>query len=141
MEMLIDSKIDLNATDHQGNTILHVVMSDIQREVDFLKRINFGELIIERHIDTAVDIAQLLLDHGSYPHAKNKRGNCPGDQLHDVKLEYFNPETLIDRFKDLLKNYDCSLTLKYLAAVRINQYNIPYRQHLPESLIKFVDLN
>ena len=142
MKMIIDSKADLNATDHEGNTILHIVMSDCQREIDYLRRENFEELIIEKHMDTAVDIAKLLLDHGSYPHAKNKQGKYPGDLLHDVTLEYFdNPETLIGHFQDMLKSYDCRLTLKYLTAIKIIEYNIPYRQQLPKSLVKFVDLN
>ena len=143
MKMIVDSQVDLNATDHEGNTILHIVMSDIQREIDFQKKHkNLAEDIIEQYIDTAIDIAKLLLDHGSYPHAKNKQGRYPGDQLHDsTVLLFYKIDELKVRFRDLMKNYDCTLTLKYMAAIKIIEYRIPYRHHLPKYLVKFVDLN
>ena len=82
-----------------------------------------------------------MLENGSYPFAKNKDGKCPFDGVIDTKLCHSIPEHVIASCKELMTKYDCSLTLRYLAATKIIESEIPYRHLLPEDLVKFVDLH
>ena len=144
MKMVIDSQWDVNSTDDQGNTILHIILSEVLLDIDVVQRSNFNNIYkyTQELIDTTVNIVQLLLDNGSYPHAKNKQGKYPCEGLLDVELESnFNPENLITRLNHLLEKYDCTFTLKYLTAKKIVDSKIAYEKHLPKSLVHFLDLH
>ena len=91
--------------------------------------------------ETTLKIIEILLENGSYPHARNKKGLCPGDGLPHLKLHRFNPEDLIKQFKDMIAKYDSKMTLKYLAAKEIINSKAPYEDKLPKDLIKFVSLH
>ena len=139
MMMLIQSQCDLNDIDFQGNTILHHVIRDFLQEIDYHHDYHGDNQ--EILIDQFLKIVKMLLDSGSYPHAKNKDGKCPFDEITDAKLCKFNPKDIIMHCEELTRKYDCTLTLRYLAATKIVYYKIPYRNLLPEALIKFVDLH
>ena len=142
MKMVIDSHWHVNSTDVQGNTILHIILSEVLLDIDVLQRFNFSPAYTQELSDTTVNIVQLLLDNGSYPHAKNKQGKYPGEGLLDIELKsYFNPHNLITRFNHLLEKYDCTFTLKYLTAKKIVDSKIAYEKHLPKSLVRFLDLH
>ena len=140
MKMIVELRYDLNTVDHRGNTILHIMMSDILYEINKFQSCN-GVDATQQLVDSVVDCVRILLKNGSYPNTRNKRGKLPGEGLEDVKLHTFNPENIIVRFKNLLTEYDCSLTLKYLAATKIIDSKIPNKNHLPRAMVKFVDLH
>ena len=143
MKMIIKMLGDLNAADSQGNTILHVTMTDMFSEVDALQYLIGSRTIpLQQRLDTVINIIQLLMENGSYLHARNKKGKCPIDELKALEFQRVKPRDLITQITDLLKLYDHSLTLKYMAACVIVDYNIPYKHKLlPESLIHFVNLH
>ena len=92
-------------------------------------------------IETRLEIIKFLLENGSYPHARNKKGQCPGDGLPHVKLYRLNPENLITQFKNLLAKYDSRMTLKYMSAKKIIDSQIPYKDILPQHMVEFVNLH
>ena len=126
-----------NATDSHGNTILHVVTSEVLLEIDPMYHPAHGE-ILNQQIETTLLIIKVLLECGSYPHAKNKKDQTPEDKIEGVKLERFNPENVITQFKNLLEQYDSTMSLKYLAAKRIVDSQILYKDTLPKRLAEFV---
>ena len=140
MKMLVQSHCDLNAADCQGNTILHNVICDMLQEIDFFHdhlRYNCKVLM-----DAAVEVVEILLENGSYPHAKNKKGKFHLDGLTDTEpISTLNVKNILTRCEDLMRKYDCTLTLKYMAATKIVNFKIPYRNLLPQALVKFVDLH
>ena len=142
VKMVIQSKYDLNAADWEGNQILHVVTSEVLKEIDFML-IKYPEDhdAIKRVVENRLKITNLLLENGSYPHARNKKGHCPCDGLPDVKLHQFNPENLIMQFKNLIGKYERKMTLKYISAKKIADSQIPYQDVLPGYLVKFVCLH
>ena len=91
--------------------------------------------------ETTLKIIEILLENGSYPHARNKKGQCPGDGLPNVKLFRLNPENLIVQFKNLIARYDSRMTLKFMSARKIVDSKIPYKDLLPEHLVDFVNLH
>ena len=137
--MIVQSQCDLNATDSLGNTLLHNVVCDALQEIkSFRGYPNSCRTVLTEPV---IKIVKILLDNGSYPHAKNKQRKCPFDELTDIELNKSNPENIIASCKELMKNYDRTLTLKYLAATKIVDSAVPYRHLLPEALVKFVDLH
>ena len=139
MMMIIQARCDLNATDSQGNTLLHNVIRDILHEIDaLLKHRRKNKPIIA---NGALEIVKMLLEKGSYPHAKNKEGKCPFDELVNSQPYQLIPEEIFVKFSEIKMKYDCTLTLKYLAATKIVYCKIPYKDLLPEALVKFVDLH
>ena len=140
MKMIVELRYDLNTVDHRGNTILHIMMSDILYEINKFQCCN-GVDATQQLVDSVVDCVRILLKNGSYPNTRNKRGKLPGEGLEDVKLHTFNPENIIVRFKNLLTEYDCSLTLKYLAAKKIVDSQILYENCIPKALVEFVALH
>ena len=140
MKMLVQSQCDISATDSQGNTILHNVVYDMLQEIDFFNEITrYHNTIV---MDAAVEVVEIFLENGSYPHAKNKKGKHLLDGFIDYKPKSsLNAKTILVRCKDLMTKYDCTLTLKYMAAKTIVHSKIPYRNLLPQALVKFVDLH
>ena len=139
MVMILQSQCDLNAPDSQGNTILHNVICDIVQDIHFFHDFRGDNKGILTNL--ALEIVKLLLGSGSYPHAKNKEGKCPLDELTDDKLEGLNPEDIKIQFKELAEKYDSTSTLKFLAATKIVDLKIPYGNSLPDALVKFVALH
>ena len=139
MMMIVQSLSDFNATDSQGNTLLHNVIGDVLQEVDFFYHYRGDHRQVLSN--AAIKIIQILLESGSYPHAKNKERKCPFDGFTNKKLYKLNPEYIFASCKDLMTKYDSSLALKYLAATKIVHSKIPYKNVLPEALVKFVDLH
>ena len=126
-----------NATDLEGNTILHVVTSEVLLEIDPIYHPPNGD-IRNLQIETTLLIIEVLLETGSYPHVRNKNDKTPKDGIQCVKLQRFNPANVIMQFKNLLEQYDSTMYLKYLAAKTIVDSQIPYKHALPERLAEFV---
>ena len=138
--MIVQSLSDFNATDSQGNTLLHNVICDALQDIDhFIGDRDRSDPVLQT--ETAIEMIKILLENGSYPHAKNKERKSPIDQIPHDKLRRLNPENIISCWKDLMTKYDCTLTLKYMAATKIVDYKISYKNFLPETLVKFVDLH
>ena len=95
---------------------------------------------VRQQMETRLQIIKVLLENGCYPHARNKQDKTPEDGLHCMKLKKFDPENLITRIKNFLAQYDSSLTLKYLAAKRIADAKIPYKNTMPKELTELVNL-
>ena len=132
MTMIIWSNCDLNDTDSNDNTILHNVICDFLREIDFHHDYQGDNQKIQ--IDQFLEIVKMLLENGAHPHANNKEGKCPLDAITATKLRKFNTKDIMIHCKDLMTKYDCTLTLKYQTAKKIVGSNIPYRILLLESL-------
>ena len=139
LKLIIDTQCDLNDTDHNGNTILHIVISDVFQEIECVHKSD-QDNVGKQLSDVVVELVQLLLENGSYPHAKNKQGKCPVNGLQDIKPMRYNPENLFISLNDLLEKYG-AFTLQYLSATKIVQAKISYKSKLPEALVKFVDLH
>ena len=141
-KMIIECQYDLNATDHEGNTLLHVIMSDVYMEIEFLK-LFVKDPILSQHIETTFQTVHILLDNGSYPQAKNKRGKYPCDGFEHGRLQRYCQENLHERFQDLFAKYDSQsiFSLKCLAKTVIRKSRIPYKNFLPVALVKFVDFH
>ena len=140
MKMIVKSDCDLNATDNLGNTFLHVVVSDVVQEINFFDSF-YNEHITTTLINNAVDTVEVLLENGSYLHAKNKKGKCPYALLQDIKVRNRNKEYILIPFSYLFKKFESILSLKYLAARKIADSHIPYTNKLPKALARFVDLH
>ena len=108
MKMIVESHSDLNAVDHHGNTILHIVMSNILYEISELESLTNTGFSMKQVEESIVESVRILLENGSYPNARNKEGKLPGEGLEDVKLDTFNPENINSCFKNLLAEFDCS---------------------------------
>ena len=80
---------------------------------------------------------KVLLENHTYPHARNKYRRTAEDEM---EFHRFYSENVITQIKNLLAQYDCSLTLKYLAAKRIADSKIPYKDTLPKELTELVNL-
>ena len=139
MMMIVQSQCDFNAPDSLGNTVLHNVICDVLQEIDFFYNSRGDNRTTLA--DLAFEIVKLLLEKGSYPHAKNKDGKRPFDGITEDKFHRMNRKDINVRFKDLMTKYDFTLTLKFLAATKIADLKIPYRNLLPDALVKFVDLH
>ena len=135
VQMVIQSGYDLNATDWEGNTILHVVISEVLMEIDAFYNTK------DQLMELALKIIEILLENGSYPHARNKNGRCPGEGFPNVKIRNYSPESVVAQFKNLLGKYDSTMTLKYLAARKIVDSQIAYETVLPKDLARFVSLH
>ena len=140
VKMVIQTGYDLNKADCEGNTILHVVTSEILQEIDSMH--NSGEEdAIKQLIETRLKIIEICLEKGSYPHARNKKGQCPGDGPPNAKIQRFDPDDIMTQFKNLLAKYDSTMTLKYLVAKKIVESQIAYKDILPKHLVEFVNMH
>ena len=139
MKMIVESVEDLNATDHQGNTFLHIVISDVVEEINHIDISYHSQMTTQ--INIAVETAKVLLENGAYSHARNKQGRCPFDLLQCIRAKKSGPESILEHFRERFKKYDSSLTLKYLAARTIVDSQVPYANRLPKALVRFVDLH
>ena len=137
--MIAQSRCDFNATDSQGNTLLHNVICDALKEIEFFH--DYLGNPRKEVTEAVIPIIKSLLENGSYPYARNKDRKCPFDGLNDSKLIELNCENIIVSCNELMAKYDYTLTLRYLAATKIINSKIPYRHLLPEALVKFVDLH
>ena len=110
------------------------------QEIDhFHDHINHHSKIL---MDAAVEVVEILLENGSYPHVRNKEGK----HFLDGFIDYKPHSTLDAKYiffycKKLMKKYDRTLTLKYMAAKKLVHSEMPYRNLLPQALVKFVDLH
>ena len=140
VKLVIQSGYDLNKKDWEGNTILHVVISEILQEIDSMYN-SRADNAVEQLMETRSKIIEILLEKGSYPHARNKAGQCPGNGPPIVKIQRINPDDVMTQFKNLLAKYDRTMTLKYLAAKTIVDSQTTYQDVLPKHLVKFVNLH
>ena len=144
VKMVAESqRLHPNATDSDGNTLLHVVTSEFLPEIEYMYHPAQDDML-KQHVETRLLILKVCLENGSYPHARNKQGRTAEDELdclqHCMEFQRFDRENLTTQIKNLLAQYDSSLTLKYLSAKRIADAKIPYKNTMPKELTELVNL-
>ena len=80
----------------------------------------------------------LLLENGVYLHTNNDERmsamdsvSCPAFKQCAIRIELLS----------LMKKFDQSLTLKYMAAKKLRDFAVSYKDQLPAALANFVDLH
>ena len=116
LQLFIDCRLDVDATDSDGNTLLHVVAGSSRREPD------------DR-------LVKMLLDNGAHSHCRNKNGKTPLDV---AKKKTEKCTEVIELLEEHMK----ILNLKCIAAKKVKDYKLLDQNcELPACLVKFVSIH
>ena len=115
LQLFIDNRLNVDATDSDGNTLLHVIVG--------------SESTDER-------LLQMLLDNGAHSHCRNKNGKTPLDIAKKKKKETAEVIKLLEEHMKIL-------SLKCIAAKNVKDYKLLEKncEFWPKDLIKFVSIH
>lgn len=80
--LVVTYKCDVNARLHDGVTVLHYSVVDIERILAIYRRFGDGEVDIER----LFAVTKLLLDNGANINIRNNKGESPLMLAHDARV-------------------------------------------------------
>uniref|UniRef100_A0A8C5MU35 Protein fem-1 homolog B n=1 Tax=Leptobrachium leishanense TaxID=445787 RepID=A0A8C5MU35_9ANUR len=112
-KLLVDCGANVNATDHAGNSPLHVIVQYNRPISDFL---------------TLHAIILCLVEAGAHTDMTNKEKKTPLDRS-------------TTGVSEILLKTQMKLSLKCLAARAVRLHNIKYRNQIPKSLEEFVEFH
>ena len=140
LQMILESGVNINGTDHLGNTPLHVAATPflaspvhcIPSHSDYFQELN-PLYLSEKIID-------LFLDKGAYIFARNEARETPFDEM--IKSAYDRYFSHIPHLIPMFESYTEGLpTLLRLTAQCVKELNIPLKNRLPSALEQFVRLH
>jgi len=135
LKMFSVKRFDLNESDSNGNTLLHIVIACWSGEYQNLIQHHAKNTLVPLCATAIENMVKLLLENGIYIHARNNHRK--------TAIDILDPKSKEDgAVMELIKRYDKFPTLKHMTAIKLSGDNIPYNHYqLPEHLVKFIKLH